>query len=39
MTSADYLNFYRAWEFFWPPDVTWGELHEAANDSKEKGRC
>lgn len=27
-----YLNFYGAWELFWPRDVTWGELHGAAND-------
>lgn len=26
------FDFYDSWELFWPRDVTWGELHEAAND-------
>jgi len=26
------VNFYDCWELFWPADVTWGELHRAAND-------
>jgi len=26
------VNFYDYWELFWPIDVTWSELHGAAND-------
>lgn len=26
------LNFYFAWELFWPVNVTWADLREAAND-------
>lgn len=26
-------NFYRNWEFYWPPDVTLAELYRAANEA------
>ena len=32
LTADQWLNFYDAWELYWPADVTWGELHGAAND-------
>jgi hypothetical protein len=30
-----WFNFYDGWELFWPQDVTWGELHRAANQPNE----
>lgn len=30
--TMETVNFYESWELFWPVDVTWGELHGAAND-------
>lgn len=26
------LDFYFAWELFWPDNVTWADLRKAAND-------
>ena len=31
-TQAELFDFYYSWELFWHRDVTWGELHGAAND-------
>lgn len=30
--TDQWLDFYAAWELFWPFDVTYGELHGASND-------
>ena len=34
MTGARLLNFYYAWELFWPRNVTYGEVRRAANEEK-----
>lgn len=33
MTAAPLLNFYYAWELFWPPNATYSEVKKAANDN------
>lgn len=32
LSTDQYLDFYAAWELFWPRDVTYGEMKKAAND-------
>ena len=32
MTRAPLLNFYYAWELFWPRHITYGEVRRAANE-------
>lgn len=34
MERPYFVNFYEVWEFYWPADVTYGELRRAANDPR-----
>lgn len=38
MEQVSAFNFYSGWELFWPANVTWGELREAANDENALSR-
>lgn len=33
-----WINFYRAWEFYWPADVTYGGMRQAANEEQSMER-